>query len=462
MTVVTIAEFGEMAGVAQIAQVPSAADSQKSTRELRLSAHVPNANPSAVWAATAAPAAEFPALDKAIETDVLIIGGGIAGTSTALHLAERGIAVVLLEAGEMGDGATGQSGGLIAPDYIRHTPETVRPLFGHTAAERLTRMIGNSGQFVFDLIDRFSIDCEARQDGFYTPSHNARLAEDHESYANLWKARGFPVEFLGAERAGALFGASRYCGTLHFASGGSLNPLSFVRGLAIAAAENGARLFAQSPAIGLDRKDGNWLCHTPSGTVHASRVVLAANGGNGRLHPAMRKTSLPLHVSQFASAPISAGQHSVILPEGGAFTDKVPYLFTARVDAQQRIISAFPASYFIRGNAAGLREARRRLMQHFDVLNDPQVEYVWRGTAWVNTSFLPEVYDLGDDAIAIQACNGRGIANNSIIGAQLAEMLANSDPDALGVTMRQPEPVAFYPIASMMPKLLMSLAYLSN
>lgn len=430
---------------------------------VRLNAGVPNANSAAAWAATAEPAADLHPLRASVETDVLIIGGGIAGCSTALHLAERDIDVVLLEAGEIGDGATGQSGGLVAPDYIRHTPETVRPQFGHIAGERMTRMIGGSGQFVFDLIKRLSINCEARQDGFYTPAHTAALAEAQRATANLWAARGFPVEMVDAGRAQALFGATRYCGALRYATGGSLNPLSYVRGLAIAAAVNGARLYTQSRATRLRRQGDGWVCDTASGTVRAARVVLAANGGgNARLHPAMHNTTLPLNVTQFASAPIDPEQHSVILPKGGAFTDKFPYLFTARVDLQKRIISAFPDNYFIRDEAGARKEAVRRLKQYFDILDRPEIDFLWKGKAWLNTSFLPEVYDLGDDAFAIQACNGRGIANNSVIGAELASMLASGHRDALSVPMHRPTPIRFHFIASIMPKFLMSLAYLSN
>lgn len=415
-----------------------------------------------LWTATAAPGPVLAPLAGHVETDILVIGGGIAGTATALHLAEKGADVVLVEAGQPGDGATGQSGGLVAPDYIRHSPETIGQALGEEAGERLTQMIGASGQRVFDLVRRHDIDCDARQDGFYTPAHTEALADTQRSYANQWRARGHDVDFVAGDEVRRLFGADRYCGALRFADGGSLNPLAYVRGLAAAAVRHGARLFASSPVRSLERRNGGWVCRTPGGTVRAGRVVLAANGGNAALHPAMRRTTLPLHVFQFATAPLDAAQREAILPQGGAFTDKVPYLFSARLDGHGHLISAFPVSFLVRGDEACYREARRRLKQHFAAMPDPQVDYLWRGLAWVNTSFLPEVYDLGDGAIAIQACNGRGISTNSVIGAEVAEMLVTGNRDALSVQPREPSPVRFHAGAALLPKLLMSMAYLSN
>ncbi|MDZ3831636.1 MAG: FAD-binding oxidoreductase [Sphingopyxis sp.] len=415
-----------------------------------------------LWTATAAPGPRLAPLSGDVETDVLVIGGGIAGLSTALHLAEAGVDVLLLERGQPGDGATGQSGGLVAPDYIRHTPETIRDVLGSADGERMTRMIGRSAQQLFDLIERHGITCEARQDGFFTPAHSEALAESQRGVANQWRSRGHNVSFVEGTATRRSFGAERYCGALHFADGGSINPLAYVRGLAAAAAAKGARLFADTPVDALVQEGGRWIARTAIGSVSARRVVLAANGGNADLHPALRKTALPLHVFQFASAPLSGAARQVILPRGGAFTDKRPYLFTARRDPAGHLVSAFPMSYLVRGPRGCHREAKRRLAQHFAVLPDPRIDYLWHGTAWVNTSFLPEIYDLGNSAIAIQACNGRGIATNSTIGAEVAAWLASGDEKALSVRPRAPSPVAFYRGAAMLPKILMSMARLSN
>jgi len=415
-----------------------------------------------VWVATAAPGPELAPLTGEIEADVLVIGGGIAGMTTALHLAEAGVDTVLVEAGQPGDQATGWSGGLVAPDYIRHTPETIGQVLGRQRGERLTRMIGGSAQAVFDLVQRHGIDCDARQDGFFTPAHTEHLAQNQRSYANQWQSRGYDVRFIEGREARELFGVERYCGALRFGDGGSINPLGYVRGIAHAALRQGARLFAESPVETLERDGGRWIARTLAGAVSARRVVLAANGGNAKLHPALRRTALPLHVIQFATAPLDAGQRATILPEGGAFTDKVPYLFTARLDAQGHLISAFPMSFLLRGGKAHLREAERRLKQHFAAMPDPRIDYIWQGLAQVNSSFLPELYDLGDGALAIQADNGRGIGINTQLGIEVAAAIAANNSELLSVTPRKPHPIRLHAGAALLPKLLMTMAWLSN
>jgi glycine/D-amino acid oxidase-like deaminating enzyme len=415
-----------------------------------------------VWVATAAPGPELAPLGAQVEAEVLVVGGGIAGMTTALHLAEAGVDTVLLEAGQPGDQATGWSGGLVAPDYIRHTPETIGAVLGRLRGERLTRMIGGSARAVFDLVARHGIDCDARQDGFFTPAHTDHLAQNQRSYANQWRSRGFDVDFVEGAEARLRVGVERYCGALRFGDGGSINPLAYVRGIARAALKQGARLFAESPVEGLDFDGGRWIARTPGGAVSARRVVLAANGGNAALHPALRRTVLPLHVIQFATAPLTAGQRETILPLGGAFTDKVPYLFTGRLDAQGHLISAFPMSFLVAGDKAQLREAERRLKQHFAAMPDPRIDYIWQGVAQVNSSFLPELYDLGDGALAIQADNGRGIGINTQLGIEVANAIATDSREQLSVMPRAPHPIRLHAGATLLPKLLMSIARLSN
>lgn len=417
---------------------------------------------STLWQAAAPAGPALAALDGTAETDVLVVGGGIAGLSTALHLAERGVDVLLVEAAQLGSGATGQSGGLIAPDYIRHSPANIGHALGREAGERMTHLLGTSAQRCFDLIARHGIDCDSRQDGFYTPVHTHRLAAAQRDTAGQWQGRGFDVTVLDNAETQRRLGTRAYCGALRFGQGGWLNPLGYARGLAQAAAVAGARLHVETPVDNLAFLGDRWQACTPDGMISARRVILAANGGNARLHPAMRHVALPLHVFEFATAPLAADLREWVLPEGGAFTDKSPYIFSARYDGAGRLISAFPKTLLVRGEQARRNEARRRLARHFKGFEAVEIESVWEGVAWINASFLPEIYDLGDGALAIQACNGRGISLNTVIGMELAQALAGDDLGTLSVQPRQPKPFPFYRAAARLPKAMMTLAYLSD
>lgn len=415
-----------------------------------------------LWQQDAPPAPVCPPLAGNLATDVLVIGGGVAGLSTALHLAEAGVDVVLVEASRIGSGATGQSGGLIAPDFIRHSPAAIDTALGAAAGERLVRLVGNAGQACFDLVARHQIDCDARQDGFWSPSHTPALVAAQQETAGQWRARGFEVDFVGAADTAAALGTRHYLGALRFPHGGSLNPLAFARGLARAARGAGAAIFTGTPVTALGHTAVGWRAITPQGTVTARRLVLAANGGNPALHPALRRTILPLRVVEFATEPLSADQRRAILPLGGSFTDKNPYTFTARYDGAGRLISAFARTLGVRSPTACHNEARRRLMRAFADLPAPAISHLWEGTAWINTSLLPQIHDLGNAALAIQACNGRGLATNTAIGREVAAALAQARPELLSITPRQPVPVRMHAGAMGLPKVLMSLARLSN
>lgn len=415
-----------------------------------------------LWQATAPAGPALSALAGDAEADVLVIGGGIAGLSTALHLAEAGVDVLLVEAGQPGDGATGQSGGLVAPDYIRHTPASIGQTLGRDTGELMTRFIGESAQRCFDLIARHAIDCDARQDGFYAPVHTDRLAIDQRAAAEQWQARGFDVTAIDGAETQARLGTKGYSGALRFGQGGWLNPLAYARGLARAAAAAGARLRVETPVDTLEHVDGRWRACTAGGQIYARRVVLAANGGNARLHPAMRHAAVPLHVVEFATAPLPPELRAQVLPEGGAFTDKSPYVFSARYDSAGRLISAFPQSFLVRGAQAFQNEAKRRLARYFKGSEAVEIESIWEGVAWVNGSLLPEIHDLGHGAIAVQACNGRGISINSAIGVELAQALAADDLGKLSIQPRRPRPFPFYRAAAQLPKAMMTLAYLSD
>lgn len=415
-----------------------------------------------LWENTAPSGPSLRSLSEKVSTDVVIVGAGIAGLSTALHLAEAGVSVIVLESGQLGGGATGKSGGLIVPDFVRHLPSELEQALGGKAGSKLVQMIGHSAQACFDLINRYEINCDALQNGFWTPGHNRQVNAALQKRAFEWGARGFRVRYADGDETVEKLGVTRYCGALVFNDGGTLNPVAFSRGLASSALELGARIYTCSEARELIQQDSGWTIKTQEGEVKAKHLVLAANGGNANLHPSLKNTVLPLDVIEYATTPLTQQQQHVLLKDRVSFTDKQNYLFTARFDAEDRLIAAFPDFATSRNHEQLLKEAKTRIEQHFPQLGPVEIQFLWPGRAWLNTDLLPKIYALGDNAVAIQACNGRGIASNLAIGSELATAIVTDDFSSLSVKVEKPKPIKPYALLQHLPSALMAIARAKN
>jgi len=145
-----------------------------------------------LWKAVNPPPATAAALCDKLSTDVLIIGAGVAGLSLGLHLGERKADLVVLEADEDANSATGTSAGIIAPQLVRTTPHAVLKRLGTETGARVLRLIAESGHYTFGLIDEWSIECGATRAGFLNPVHgkqgaaaHAQLVEEHLAHGSV-------------------------------------------------------------------------------------------------------------------------------------------------------------------------------------------------------------------------------------------------------------------------------------
>lgn len=418
-----------------------------------------SAGDGSLWSATAPEFTGGSVARGTMSADVVVVGAGIAGLSTALHLRELSIETVVVEAERPGDGATGASGGIVAPDFSRGGIAKARAQHGEEEGRRLARLVGDSAAFTFDLIRRYRIECDPQAEGFVSPGRSASEVAALRADAREWKALGCTVEFLDERRTAELVGSDAYRGALYFESGGALNPRAYANGLADVVVALGADIFTDSAVLRVEARDGKWHLHTRVARIVANRVVLAANGGNMRLHAALDRTTLPLTVYEYATAPISVADRKRYFGAGLPYTDRQAYVFSVRFDREDRIISAVPELVPRLRRKTLIREARRRFRDLYS-MELPPIDFVWRGTAYLNPTLLPAVYGVDDEPgiLAIQACNGRGLAINTILGKQVAELLAGRDRRALAAPLLRPRPLPLHAIAARVPRMAMAVA----
>ena len=185
-------------------------------------------NPTAnLWTHTAPAAPDCPRLEEDLTADVVVIGAGFTGLSTALHLREAGANVIVLEAEEPGFGASGRNNGQVIPAYVRHNPDDVERLFGEERGKRLNDWVADSADLVFSLIAKHGIQCEAAQNGWLQPAHRPSRMKGVIAKQSQWAARGAPARLLDKDEMEALTGSPAYHGGWLHERGGHIQPLGY-------------------------------------------------------------------------------------------------------------------------------------------------------------------------------------------------------------------------------------------
>jgi glycine/D-amino acid oxidase-like deaminating enzyme len=389
-----------------------------------------------------------------MQTQVAVVGAGIAGLSTALHLSAEGVEVVVLDAGRASPSATAASAGVVAPQLVRTTPKGVLDRLGQDSGARLLHLLAESGRYIFNLIEAEAIDCAAQPYGFLNPIAGGAGPDQVRSLIDEWAPFRTDLKFAGADETAELTGCQDYSASLVDTSGGGLDPVAYTHGLAARLPASLVRLFRETSVISIRREGGGWALKTPEGLLLAKTVVLCANGGNTRLHPALAKTILPLSVYEVATAPLAPSMRAEILPQGHTLTDSSADVFSIRFDRDGRLITAWSAGAVV-GLDALTTQINRRLAATIPGYTATPLDYAWKGTAWLNSDLLPRVLTVDEGLFAVQACNGRGIGLSTIVGREVARLATRPGAYQPLVPLQKPQPVTGYALARHLPGLMM-------
>ncbi|MDZ4310695.1 MAG: FAD-dependent oxidoreductase [Cypionkella sp.] len=419
-------------------------------------------DPATLWHATAAPAPRRPPAQGEITADLLVIGGGFAGLSTALHAAEADLKVVLLEANQIASGATGRNAGFVVPNFAKVDPEAVRAALGEAKGSQLVQMAATSADLVFDLIQRHAIACDAQRSGWIQPSHSATALARAKDRVRQWSAEGRPVEFLTAAAVQSLTGAQGWLGGWIDHSGGVLNPVAYARGLARAAEKAGVQLHENSRVTTLTSTPEGWQARTETATIQAARVVNVTNAYADNLIPGLAQSFFPLKVFQISTEPLPQSLRERLLPGGQCVSDSRRNLFTFRFDAANRLITGGMHILGIGADARVPKTIHRRLAQMLDLPDLPSLAYQWSGIAAVMPSFLPRLITPAQGLIAGIACNGRGIAMTTAMGRELALWALGTPPEALAIPVSPPAPIPLHALMRHAPNALLPISQLRD
>ncbi|MBJ9974619.1 FAD-binding oxidoreductase [Pseudomonas sp. S75] len=393
-----------------------------------------------LWETITAPSVSVRTLAEPCQADVCVIGGGITGLVTAVHLLEQGRSVVVLEAREVGHGGSGRNVGLVnAGTWIR--PDDVEAALGAEQGGRLNQVLGQAPAEVFALIQRLGIDCQARHHGTLHMAHNAAGIADLQARQAQWQRRGADVELLTGAACQAHCGTERIAAALLDRRAGTLNPMAYTQGLAAAVVRLGGQLFQRSPVQALAREGNGWRVSTPGGSVRAGQVVISTGAYTEGDWTTLRKQFFRGYYYQIASRPLHGAVADSILPHGQGSWDTRTVLSSIRRDDQGRLLLGSlgrvdnKPAWFVR------RWADRIQRHYFPALGEVQWETHWTGCIDFTPDHLMRLFEPAPGLVAVTGYNGRGNTTGTVIGRALAEFLLGGDAEGLPIAFSSMRPV---------------------
>jgi len=373
-----------------------------------------------LWEKTAPAAPATPALEAAVTADVAIVGGGYTGLSAALHLAQAGKKVVLVEAIEVGYGGAGRNVGLINGGMWtmpQELPDVLGPIYG----ERLLNLLGDAPLYVRALIQKHGIPCELETNGTLHLAVGDAGLKEIEERQRQWSARGAPVTILSAEETAKRVGSRAYSGSLLDPRAGTLQPLAYARGLARTAIAAGATIHTQSAATGLAYENKLWTVKTAKGSVTAPWLIFSTDAYSTGPFEKIRKEQVYLPYFNLATRPLSPELLKQVLPAREGCWDTKEVLSSFRMDQAGRLVFGSVGALRNTGHAVHRDWSRRALKRLFPEIGNVEFEAEWFGWIGMSDDALPRFHKFGPQAVGFSAYNGRGIAPGTIFGKTLAE-----------------------------------------
>ena len=377
------------------------------------------------YAASANRSLTCPPLAGEVRADVCIVGGGFSGLSTALELAERGFSVVLLEARQIGWGASGRKGGQVIRG-AGHGLEQFEGRLGREGVRELKLLGLEAVEIVRRRVERHAIDCDLTWgycDLANKPQDLAGFAEDAEELRGLGYRH--ELRLLQADEMHSVVGSTRYVGGLVDMGSGHLHPLNLALGEAAAAQALGVQVFEHSAVTRIDHGP-EVRVHTAQGQVRAKTLVLACNAYLNDLDPHLGGKVLPAGSYVIATEPLSEAQARALLPQNMAVCDQRVALDYYRLSADRRLLFGGACHYSGRDPADIAGYMRPKMLQVFPQLAQVRIDYQWGGMIGIGANRLPQIGRLKEqpNVFYAQAYSGHGLNATHLAGQLLAEAIS--------------------------------------
>ncbi len=394
-----------------------------------------------LWTVTAPPHPALLPIEGEHKTDVAVIGGGYTGLSAALHLAEAGTDVTLLEAKSIGYGGSGRNVGLVnAGLWLK--PDEVVDKMGSEYGERLMEVLGASPDLVFEMIDKYEIECDSSRKGTLHCADSPAGLKALQQREEQWKRRNAPVTLLSRDVAAPMIGSDVFYGALLDKRAGQIQPLAYAYGLANASSKAGAKLYVNSPVMSCKRNGDVWRLKTPGGSIEAKWVILATQGYPDYAFKDQKHSMVPFNYFQFATPPLPEAIRKTILPGGQPAWDTNLILSSYKLDRDGRLIVGSVGQ--ARNGAYNLHKnwALRSVKKVFPQVGPIELEHAWDGIIRMTTDSIPKFHVFDKGMITVTSYNGRGIGPGTLFGKLLAEYTQTESAEDIPLPITQQEDIS--------------------
>ena len=377
--------------------------------------------PPSYYAATRADFAPCPAVKGEVRADVCVVGAGYTGLSAALHLAQKGLSVVVLEAHRVGFGASGRNGGQVGSGQ-RQDQIWIEKVMGREAAHRLWALAEDAKALVRGLIAEHAMPCTFHPGIAHACWSETEVRDTHAYAEKLHRDYGYD-QLQPLDRAGiqALIGSKAYKGGEVDRGAGHVHPLNYAIGLARAAQKAGAVIHERSEVTRIAQGEKP-VVHTATGQVVCDHVVLAANGYLGGLEPSVAAKVMPINNFIVATEPL--GAHAVeILAEPIAVADTKFVVNYWRLSEDNRLLFGGGESYGYRFPDL-IKTVRKPMLEVYPQLANARIDYAWGGTLAITLNRMPCFTRPARNVLSASGYSGHGVAMATLAGKLMAEAVA--------------------------------------
>ncbi|WHP69825.1 NAD(P)/FAD-dependent oxidoreductase [Phaeobacter inhibens] len=405
------------------------------------------------YAATATPLAPFAPLQGEARADVCIVGGGYTGLSAALHLAEAGRSVILLEANRVGFGASGRNGGQLGSGQ-RMEQDGLESLMGEPDAAKLWSLAEDAKDLVKSLIARHGIDCHLKPGIAHACFSKSDVSHEHRYVEHLQTRYGYgDITALDAAALQAICPSPAYVGGSLDMGAGHLHPLSYALGLARAAAAAGVQICEGSEVLDIET-GAQVRLRTDTGRVTADHLILACNGYLGGLNRQVAARVMP--INNFIAATEPLGEEAAqVLARDVAVADSKFVVNYFRLSHDGRLLFGGGESYGYRFPSDIAATVRKPMTEIFPHLHDVNIDYAWGGTLAITMKRMPYLARLAPNILSASGYSGHGVGTATHAGQLMALAIAG-DGDGFDTMARVPAPA--FPGGAAMRSPLLALA----